>query len=126
MPDMALAMDRYIELESQTADELRTALWKGSSGADGLTGAEPFDYTQLRERPILRTADGRAIILDQAFYSEKASVGPLFTLVKILGKGNKKINTVFGAFGSAFRSVCQWPPPGNVSIQPSFAGPPVL
>jgi len=101
--DMVLAMNHYIELESQTADGLRSALWRGRDRVDGLTGAEPFDHTPLRERPIFRTTDGRAIILDQAFYSEKASVGPLFTLVKVLGKSNK-VNTVFGAFGSAFEA----------------------
>ncbi|WP_437621618.1 hypothetical protein [Sorangium sp. So ce1151] len=100
---MALAMDRYIWLESQTPDDLRTALWRGRHRAEGLTGTEPFDQTPLRARPILRTADGRCIILDQAFYGERASVGPLFTLVSALGK-SKKINTAFGAFGAAFEA----------------------
>lgn len=101
--DMALAMDRYIDLESQTPDELRIALWHDRDRASELTGGEPYDHTPLRGRPILRTTDGRCIILDQTFYSEKASVGPLFALVKALGK-DKKVNTVFGAFGFAFEA----------------------
>lgn len=101
--EMALAMDLYIQLESQTADDLRASLWNSRTDGHGLTGAEAFDPKALRERPVFRTADGRAIILDPAYYSEKASVGPLFTLVKALGKSNKAI-TVFGAFGSAFEA----------------------
>lgn len=102
--DMATAMDRYIKLESQTPDELRNALWQPERTSVELDGTEPFDHTPLRERPILRTADGRAIILDQVYFSEKTSVGPLFALVKAVaraGKGNR-VNTVFAAFGVAF------------------------
>ncbi|WP_437999875.1 hypothetical protein WMF26_08260 [Sorangium sp. So ce185] len=103
--EMALAIDRYINLESQTADDLRAALW-GTGHADRLSGAEPFDHTPLRERPIFRTADGRAIILDQVFFGDKTSVGPLFALVKAVhaSGGRNRVNTVFGAFGAAFES----------------------
>jgi len=91
-PDMACAVDRYITLESQTADELRAALWSGKTSPDGLTSAEPFNYKPLRDRPILRTPDGRAIILDPVFFSEKTSVGPLFALVKTAAAAGRDFN----------------------------------
>ena len=57
-------------------------------------------YRELRERPILTLADGCAVILDPAFFSEKISVGPLFHLLAQARGG--KANEIFGAFGLAF------------------------
>ena len=92
--------DRYIERESQTISELREALSK--TRVDGEAKAEdPFDEKPLRDRPILRIADGSGIILDQVFYADRASVGPLFILAEVLGK-HSRVNTLFGAFGGAF------------------------
>ncbi len=95
--------DRYMTLESQTVDELRAALW-GEQRPDGVDAAAPFDPRALRERPLLRTPDGRAIILDLAFFAEKAAVGPLFTLASWLSsRGEKRqAEPVFRAFGDAF------------------------
>ena len=96
--------DRYLALESQTPDELRTALW-GDRRPDGVDASAPFDQRGLRDRPLLRTPDGRAIILDLAFFAEKAAVGPLFTLAHWLrGRGEKKQadRAAFKAFGDAF------------------------
>ncbi|WP_027556015.1 hypothetical protein [Bradyrhizobium sp. Cp5.3] len=80
--------EAYMASESQTPEELAVTLW------DGLAER---GYRDLRERPILRLANGRAIILDPVFFSEKISVGPLFHL---LPGGNA--NKIFGAFGKAF------------------------
>lgn len=101
-PEIARAVGDCVAFESQTADELREGLWGGKSGSDGLTGTEPFNYKPLRDRPILRTPDGRAIILDPVFFSEKTTVGPLFTLVKAAAAKGKDWNRVFGAFGTSF------------------------
>lgn len=92
---------KYLGLESQSIDELRDALW--SHFPDDISCDEdipPYDYRPLREKPILRAQDGRAIVLDPVFYSEKAFVGPLFLLVARKSKG--KVNELFGAFGNAF------------------------
>ena len=94
------SFERYIQRESQTISELREALWKDRVG-DEVTADDLFDDKPLRDRPLLRTADGCAIILDQVFYADRASVGPLFILVDALGKG-RGVNTLFGAFGDAF------------------------
>ncbi|MGH9461139.1 MAG: hypothetical protein ACRD1X_07965 [Vicinamibacteria bacterium] len=80
----------YIELESHTVSELASAFTLGEAG-----------YRELRERPILRTEDDRAIILDPVFFSERASVGRLFHLI---GSRNPHANAnrIFSAFGLAF------------------------
>lgn len=95
--------DRYVALESQTADELRAAVWSDRR-PDGVDGTEPFDSRALRERPLLRTPDGRALILDLAFFAEKAAVGPRFTLASWLTRRGetKQAERVSQAFGDAF------------------------
>jgi hypothetical protein len=80
----------YLVRESQTPEQLAAALWDGFAERG---------YRELRERPILILADGRAVILDPAFFSEKISVGPLFHL---LGARADKANEIFGSFGLAF------------------------
>src|SRR5689334_8234906 len=93
-PEMAPVLERYFGVESQTADELRKALCKDRKGLIVPEETDPFNYLPLRERPILRAPDGRAIILDPVFYSEKSSVGPLFAIVRAL-RGAGRSNTVF-------------------------------
>lgn len=96
---------KYIQLESQTADDLKNSLWKPTEPNDISSSEEaPFyDYRPLRDKPILFAQDGRAIILDPILYSEKGSVGPLFHL---LGKRVTKehANNISGAFGDALES----------------------
>jgi len=60
---------KYLELESQTADELRDALG-GRVDTTCPEEAGRYNYKPLRQRPILRASDGRAIILDPVFYAE--------------------------------------------------------
>jgi hypothetical protein len=81
----------YLARESQTPEALTAALWDGFAERG---------YRELRERPILILADGRAVILDPNFFSEKISVGPLFHLLAQARGG--KANELFGAFGLAF------------------------
>lgn len=95
---------KYIQLESQNADDLKNALWKPNSNDINSFEKAPFyDYRPLRDKPILSTRDGRAIIIDPIFYSEKASVGPLFHLLD-KQETNGQVNTIFGAFGDAFEN----------------------
>ncbi|MDQ7814190.1 MAG: hypothetical protein RDU25_00065 [Patescibacteria group bacterium] len=93
------AVARFVELESRTPDELRAALMPGGRIPDPL---KRFDDKPLREKPVLRTPDGRAIIIDPRFFSEKAVVGPLFHLAKAHGKERARVNGIFAAFGSSF------------------------
>jgi hypothetical protein len=76
----AEALRRYIRLESQTTKEVRTALWGADPEVNTTEPIPEYDYRALREKPILRSEDGRAIILDPVFFSEKASIGPVFLL----------------------------------------------
>jgi len=94
---------RFLALESQTPDELRAALWPRIAREDvSLAAAQLYDYRPLRERPILRTGDGRMIILDPVFASEKCAIGPLFHALPLANA-----NRLFENFGIAFeRYVC--------------------
>lgn len=81
----------YFALEGQSPEEMAVSLW------------EEFDtkgYRALREKPIMITKDGRAIILDPTFFGEKISIGPLFHVLKAASRG--KDNEIFGKFGLAF------------------------
>lgn len=91
------ALQRYINLESQTADELRLALW-GEEKPNRELDVKDYDYRPLRQKPILRSIDGRAIILDPVFFSEKASIGPLFLLPQ------QARERAFAGFGKAFEA----------------------
>lgn len=92
----------FISKESQTADEINASLWNyNESKINDFEDTPPYDYRSLRERPIFRAKDGRAIILDPYFFSEKATIGPLFHILK-LDRFKDKGNELFGAFGKAF------------------------
>jgi hypothetical protein len=84
---------KFIELESQSPEQLATSLWDNF----GTLG-----YRSLRERPIMIAADGRGIILDPTFFIERVSIGALFHLAK--GRKRSESLKVFTAFGDAFEA----------------------
>ena len=89
--------EKYLSLECQTADELKNAFWSSYNNTPDSFDDTMYNYLPLRERPIFhKKEDGRAIILDPLFYSEKASIGPLFLLPR-----NSR-EKAFAAFGKAF------------------------
>jgi hypothetical protein len=91
---------KYLELESQGPDELKQALWGSIDHEVGQYEDAPVAYYRpLRDKPILRTEDGRGIIFDPIFYSEKASIGPLFHILK---SPKYRPDDLFNAFGQAF------------------------
>ncbi len=96
-------IQRYVDLEAQSIDELRHRLWGQTSKKKMSSdeGAPPYSYRPLREKPILCSSSGRSIILDPVFYSETASAGPLFHLLGNEVSSNEA-NEIFGAFGHAF------------------------
>ena len=92
----------FISKESQTADEIKASLWENV--VEEINETEeipPYDFRSLREKPIFRAKDGRAIILEPLFFCEKATIGPIFHILK-LNRHKKKGNEIFGAFGNAF------------------------
>ena len=85
---------KFIERESQRADALEEILWRDFDAGD---------YKGLRERPIVVSETGNAVILDPTFYTEKISAGPLFHAVGVISRQERGgANRVFGAFGKAF------------------------
>jgi hypothetical protein len=78
---------RFLDLVSQTPDQLAQSFW---------ANFDTMDYRALRERPVMVTNDGRGIILDPAFFIERVSIGALFHVAKRTGM------KVFGKFGDAF------------------------
>jgi hypothetical protein len=112
-PHMEALFGKFLELQSAISEELTSAFWPKTQ--DEPAGFEyKYSLKPLRQRPILRAADGRMIILDPVCFAEKAVVGPLF---HVLSEANK--NRLFTAFGYAFeayvRSILQdvYPDPGS-------------
>jgi hypothetical protein len=92
---------KYLNLESQSADELKVALWGDTTTDSENLITSDFNYLPIREKPIFYSGDGRAIILDPIFFSEKLTIGPMFLLSK------EKREGAFTDFGNAFENyVC--------------------
>ena len=95
-------LEIFISKESQFAEEIRESLWNNDEVKINNSEEIPFyDTRSLREKPIFRAKDGRAIIFDPYFFCEKATIGPLFHILK-LDRNKKKGNEIFSAFGNAF------------------------
>lgn len=98
MPALAQPFDRFMNLTSQSPEELRQALWGVARDADD-SALRRCDLRVFRERPILVTGT-TAIVMDPYLFAEKASAGPLFY---VLGRDD---NRIFGHFGDAFERYC--------------------
>lgn len=91
---------KYMALESQTPEELKSALECGfPTGIKSFDESPPFSKRPLRDKPILRTNTGLAIIIDPLFFGDSAIAGPLF---HVLGTGTAKAQDLFSSFGLAF------------------------
>lgn len=93
----------YFAHEAQTAAELRHALWATRDDASE-DEAHVLTMKAFRDRPLLRTADGRALLLDPKSFVERLAVGPLFQLVRV---DRKRQNHWFAVFGEVFEKYCQ-------------------
>jgi hypothetical protein len=89
--------DLYFQKETLSPEDLRACLWGARQDADE-KDAGPFDLKALREKPILRVAGERGIILDPKLFVERATAGPLFYMV---GARPQEANRWFAAFGQA-------------------------
>ena len=97
-PHMEELFRKFLALQSATPEELTAAFWPGKQ--EESIGFEcKYSLKSVRERPILRAADGRMIILDPVCFAETATVGPLF---HVLSQANQ--NRLFAAFGDAFEA----------------------
>ena len=95
--NMVTAFSKYFQLHAQTIEELRASLW-GNTIPQNARETEPFTLKPLRQRPIVRTGDGRATVLDSVLYGDAAMVGPLFLLTA------NRSNQIFGYFGDAIEA----------------------
>lgn len=96
-------LQRFLALESQSPDDLRSSLWPNvDRGSSSPAEDHPYDYRPLRERPILASRDGRLILVDPVFSFDKCSIGPLFHALPLFNA-----NHLFQVFGKAFEAyVC--------------------
>ena len=94
------AFQRYMSLESQTPVDLqaRSCVSLPESLAS-LEEIPPYSRRPLLDRPILRTENGLAVILDPFFFGESAQASPLFHVRRPKKAKDQK---PFEAFGHAF------------------------
>jgi hypothetical protein len=92
---------KLLELEGQTAAQLKAALWQGSDpdSIRGFEDAPPYRDLPLRKRPFFRAANGRIVILDAGFLKDRLAVGPYFYY---LGAPGTDEGHVLRTFGRAF------------------------
>lgn len=100
-PVLAKAFHAYVGFAGQSPDDMTAAACSNQSPDGTLVGGSGW-MKSLRKRPLLRTIDGRCIVLDSANFSEHAAVGPLFAMLD--GKANLEVNQLFTDFGAAFEN----------------------
>lgn len=97
--------EKYIDLVGADCEMLTEKLWSSIPETESLSldSIPPFSHRFFREKPLFKSADGRAIIIDPVIFCTHLMQGPLFA---ILGMG-KSANEIFGAFGYAFEDYCK-------------------
>jgi hypothetical protein len=101
-PHMEELFEKFFALLCTTPEELMAAFWPRAQEEPTAFECE-YSLKPLRERPVLRAADGRMIILDPICFAEKANVGPLFHLMNA-GTPKKTSDALFTKFGHAFEA----------------------
>jgi hypothetical protein len=89
--DICRLMTLYLKLESYSITEFKKAF-------ENQVDSHPLK--PLREKPILRLNEESAIVLDPAFHTDKAGIGPLFAVPG-------RIKRSMDAFGFAFERYVQ-------------------
>src|SRR5690606_11248468 len=71
-------LKKYIQLESQTLEELRNGLWSDRKVEDiDDNTAGPLKTFPLRDKPIYTASDGRSIVMDALYLHESVLVSPM-------------------------------------------------
>jgi hypothetical protein len=99
-PHMEEVFEKFFSLLSITPAELKAALWTGEEPREF---GDAYRLKPLRERPILKAADGRMILLEPVLFTDKASSGLLFHLMDA-NTPKKKSDALFTKFGHAFET----------------------
>jgi hypothetical protein len=93
----------YLDRFSITLDDLALAAWGGklpdsSSLAHAFVNPPDFNFSALRDRPILRSADGRCVIADAHYFAEFLLTAPLFLLP------GDRVGEAIRSYGRAFEA----------------------
>jgi hypothetical protein len=98
IPHLTHAFTRYLEIDSQTIDDLKKAFWR--------KGEEQSSFTlkPIREKTILLLDADTFIVIDPIMHLEKALISPLFMLSRELEKQGINLQ---GHFGKAFEKYVQ-------------------
>lgn len=110
-PALRGKVTRLLELESQTADQLKDALWEGidPNSIQTFEDAPPYRDLALRKRPIFRAADGRMVVLDAGFLKDRLAVGPYFYYLRAPWTDEGHVLRTFGrAFELYACEALQW------------------
>lgn len=101
--DFCPTFARFLQLETQNADEIRYVLWGDMQRSDvhGFEDVPPLHDRALRARPFFITSDERIMLMDPVFFMDKMMDGPLFTLLQ---SGSGKAEYFFHEFGHAFEA----------------------
>jgi hypothetical protein len=93
----------FLTLETQSAEEIRHALWGDVQREDvhSFEDAPPLYDRVLRARPFFITKDERIMLMDPVLFMDKMMDGPLFTLLQ---SGSGKAEYFFQEFGHAFEA----------------------
>lgn len=94
----------FLQMFSQTPDELAIALHSDDPNG-ALRWGVKRTHRAIRDRPLLRLARGRVIVMDAGMMREAVSMGPLFSALKTAPR--PFVNTLFGVFGDAVEAYVQ-------------------
>lgn len=95
----AEAFQRLLQGFSQTKDDLRSALWPTPPITQNWFERPPsYSHLPLARRPILRTADGRGVIMDPSSLCEVGMLGVVFAL------SARRREKALSAMGKAFQA----------------------
>lgn len=103
---------RYFDAVPEFRDVFQWALLRESILVETLTQIMRVTHRRghigvFQKYPLLRTRDGRAVILDAVFFAQHSVVGPLFELVGAAGSDYRRVNWYFEQFGTAFERYVQ-------------------
>jgi hypothetical protein len=98
-PVVHSTISAFLAAFSQTAEDLKDALWKGASRSAVKSFADVpiLEYGPLRRRPIIQATNGRYGFLSVRLLKESISVGPLFVRARSPGIVMGRLNSDFGA-----------------------------
>jgi hypothetical protein len=104
IPAIKERVEKLLRVEAQTAQELRQALWPGVEPGEipfrSFAEVPSINDLPVRKKPLLKTDDGRVVILEGGFLKDRMTVGPYFYYFQSATNG--KVDRQMASFGKAF------------------------